>query len=373
MPIEKIDLDAAIEHVGCGPFSMTPSLTSLTSFTIGGTVEPGYEDVKAAFALNFEKGLERNSQLCIYHDGKPVVDLWGENTEADYSTAPPEGYDGDTLQIVYSSTKAMAATVFALAADRGHLSYDDPVAKHWSEFAQNGKEAITVADVLRHDAGLQAFDEPLTLDDTANQGDTDGEMSRIIAAQRPWAWRGGPDEGLTPRIYHAISRGFILNQILIRADPAGRTIGQWMAEELCGPLAADFYCGTASSDEWLSARKRAEMKQPSPNFIFANATVPAAISREVSDRYPNPPETQAVLEFMRGENYKFHPNVDNQTGGPSAVGFDPSLPEIEAPSASGRASARGMARVMSMLAQGGELDGVRVLSEAGRDNAILSE
>ena len=158
---------------------------------------------------DYAAGLERNSQLCIYKDGKPVVDLWGENHA--FSTAPESGYDGDTLQIVYSSTKALAAAVFALAADQGLFKYDDTVASIWPEFAQNGKQSMTIADVLRHDAGLQAYDEPFTLEDTADQKNPDGTMSRVIAAQKPWAWRDGPDKGLTPRIYHAISRGFILN------------------------------------------------------------------------------------------------------------------------------------------------------------------
>ena len=336
----KIDLDAALAHAGCGPFSLTPTPSE---YTISGTVAPGYEAVKAAFESNYQQGLERNSQLCIYKDGQAVVDLWGENTETEttrppamnaqglprYSTAPAEGYDGDTLQIVYSSTKAMAATVFALAADRGLLAYDDKVAKHWPEFAQNGKEDITIADVLRHDAGLQAFDEAITLEDTELQADPSGNMSRIIAAQKPWAWRGGPDEGLTPRIYHAISRGFILNQILLRADPQRRTIGQWMHAELCGPLGADFYCGSSGTPErfaWLQ-KPEAQMVQPSPNFVFANSTVPTAVAREV-ERYDFPlPDQAAALAFMRSPNYKYHPNVDQQAkGGAGGVGFVPTRP-----------------------------------------------
>ena len=234
---------------------------------------------------DYAAGLERNSQLCIYKDGKPVVDLWGENHA--FSTAPESGYDGDTLQIVYSSTKALAAAVFALAADQGLFKYDDTVASIWPEFAQNGKESMTIADVLRHDAGLQAFDEPFTLEDTADQKNPDGTMSRVIAAQKPWAWRDGPDKGLTPRIYHAISRGFILNvsaapfvtsstklrqlaaqQILVRADPKGRTIGEWMHEELCGPLGADFFCGTGSSSAWLTEKAEGDMEPPDYHFLF---------------------------------------------------------------------------------------------------------
>eukprot|EP01045_Picozoa_sp_COSAG04_P009219 COSAG04_NODE_529_length_13029_cov_3.203248_9_plen_379_part_00 len=206
-PTSAMDsLDDAVARAGCGPFSLAPAGES-TAFTISGTVSPGYEPVKEAFADNFRQGLERDAQLVIYKDGAVVVDLWGSSDEEGVSTAPEGGYDGDTLQIVYSSGKAIAATVMAMAVDRGLLQYDDPVAEHWPEFAQNGKEHITLADVLRHDAGLAQFHETITEDDVRNQGDPNGEMARIIAKQEPWTWSGGPDKGTTPRIYHAISRG----------------------------------------------------------------------------------------------------------------------------------------------------------------------
>ena len=147
-----------------------------------------------------------------------------------------------------------------------------------------------------------------------------------------------------------------------------------MQEELCGPLAADFYCGTAGSDAWLTEKARAEMETPDVNFIWANTTVPDAVRRECPDKHPPTPEAAAMAKVMADPMWKLHPNVDVQAKAPASMGggFDQSRPEIEAPSASGRASARGMARVMAMLAGGGELDGVRVLSEAGRDACIAN-
>ena len=144
----RAGLDAALEVAGCGPFSKAPVGLS-TAFSIGGTVAVGYEGVREAFAGTFRDGLERDAQLVVYKDGAVVVDLWGSNAEA--TTAPAGGYDGDTLQIVYSSGKAVAAAVMAMAVDRGLLAYDDKVAEHWPEFAANGKGWITLADVLRHD------------------------------------------------------------------------------------------------------------------------------------------------------------------------------------------------------------------------------
>ena len=330
------------------------------------------EPVKEAFADNFRQGLERDAQLVIYKDGAVVVDIWGSSDEEGVSTAPEGGYDGDTLQIVYSSGKAIAATVMAMAVDRGLLDYDDPVAEHWPEFGQNGKEHITVADVLRHDAGLAQFHETITEDDVRNQGDPNGEMARIIAKQEPWTWSGGPDKGTTPRIYHAISRGYILSQILLRVDPQRRTVGQWMAEELCGPLGAAFFCGP--SDERYAPLPEALMIRPEEAYMFANDVVPRAARAALPDKFPGG-DGGGMGEEMQ-QLMKMHPMSDVQGRRPmSEQGFptdDPSAKGkfLEVPSSSSRACARGMARVMAMLAGGGELDGVRLLSTAGRDKAI---
>ena len=144
-----------------------------------------------------------------------VVDLWGSNT----ANSVYSNYNGDTLQLVYSSGKSIAAACMAMAADRGYFHYDDKVCKYWPEFAQKGKEDITIADVLRHDSGLHAFHEVITPEAVATQSDPNGEMSRIIAEQEPWVWLNGPRKGKRPRQYHGVSRGYILSQILMRVDP----------------------------------------------------------------------------------------------------------------------------------------------------------
>ena len=218
-----VSLEQAIKRAGCGPYCAGKNSDS---FTVDGQVAAGFEGVRDAFTGNFQKGMERNAQLCIYHQGERVVDLWGENKEQGMSTAPDSGYNGDTLQSVYSSGKAIESTVFAMAVDRGLCRYSDLVTKYWPEFGQNGKAEMTIAGVLRHDAGLHAFDEAFTANDVRDQANPDGNMARIIAAQAPWRWPSGPYAGNVPRIYHAVSRGYVLSQILIRADPAGRRRGR---------------------------------------------------------------------------------------------------------------------------------------------------
>ncbi|MDA1300981.1 MAG: serine hydrolase [Proteobacteria bacterium] len=371
-------IEQAIARAGKGPYSVEATTESVR---IGGTAAPEFGAVREAFVANFSRGLERNAQLCVYQHGKCVVDLWGENQEPDMSTAPASGYDGDTLQSVYSSGKAIESTVFAMAVDRGLCSYDDLVSQHWPEFAANGKAQMTIADVLRHDAGLHAFDEALTPDDIRDQANQDGNMSRIIASQAPWTWPSGPYQGRTPRIYHAVSRGYVLSQILIRVDPAGRTIGQWMAEELCGPLGADFYCGSHDNDYASGNRPQADMHfrtGPDRAYQFAHGVATGIIRRVLGERLDPTPMEVAQREFAADPLFAISPEQNPQgrlTGGrPSPMGFDidpgdSNSHALEITSSSSSASARGMARVMGMLANGGILDNVRILNADGIDVA----
>jgi CubicO group peptidase (beta-lactamase class C family) len=128
----------------------------------------------------------------------------------------------------------MAAAVIAVAVDRGWINYEDKVTKHWPEFGQNEKGHIKISDVLRHDVGIYTLDETITLQDVAEHNDTQGRLSSLLAKQQPWTWAAGVDEGKTPRIYHAITRGWLLNQILMRAHPEGKSISQVLAEEITG-------------------------------------------------------------------------------------------------------------------------------------------
>jgi len=277
--LKEVDMDAGLE-MAADPVVPFP-LSSPDAFTVGGQVASGYESVETSFRSNFAAGLERNSQLCVYKDGKIVADLWGSS----HALSTADDYSADTLQIVFSSTKAVTSAVFAVAVDRGVLSYDDKVCTHWPEFAQSGKENITVADVLRHDAGMASFSETISKEAVLDQYNLGGDMARIVAAQRPWAYSDGPAKGQTPRLYHGISRGYILNQILMRADPEGRSMGKYLADEISGPLKSDVYCGPHHPG-WLD-KPRAVMKGP-PNerlFNLLAETIPHTIRTTLPERY----------------------------------------------------------------------------------------
>jgi CubicO group peptidase (beta-lactamase class C family) len=158
-----------------------------------------------------------------------VVDLWGGHRDA--GGADP--WREDTLVLVYSTSKGLAAMAVALAHSRGLIDFDATVASYWPEFAEAGKEAITVRQLLSHQAGLCAVDEPL---DTEALGDLDAVAS-VIARQAP-AWEPGTRHGYGP-----FSIGWYESELLRRVDPRGRSLGRFFAEEIAEPLGLEFYFG----------------------------------------------------------------------------------------------------------------------------------
>ena len=153
-----------------------------SALRVEGRVSAGFEAVREAFAENFLHRGERGGACCVYYRGEKVVDLWGGVR----NTATGEPWQEDTMVIVYSATKGLAAMTLALAHSRGWLDYDAPVARYWPEFAQRGKEALTVRQLLAHQAGLFALDVPLDRDLLA---DFD-RLAAVLARQKP-AWPAG--------------------------------------------------------------------------------------------------------------------------------------------------------------------------------------
>ena len=194
---------------------------------IEGQVGPGFEPVRDAFADNFARRGERGGACCVYYRGEKVVDLWG-GVRNKASGAP---WQEDTMVIVYSATKGLAAMTLALAHSRGWLDYEAPVARYWPEFAQQGKAAVTVRQLLAHQAGLFALDVPL---DRELLADFD-RLAAVLARQKP-AWPPG-----TRQAYHAVTLGFYENELLRRIDPKHRSLGQFFQDEIATPLGLDFY------------------------------------------------------------------------------------------------------------------------------------
>jgi CubicO group peptidase (beta-lactamase class C family) len=194
---------------------------------INGRVAPGFEVVRAAFADNFVCRRELGGAVCAYVRGEKVVDLWGGIR----NKVTGEPWDEDTMVLVFSATKGLAAMTLALAHSRGWLDYDEKVCTYWPAFAQHGKERITVRQLLAHQAGLYALDEPVTRELVA---DFD-RLARVLERQKP-AWEPGSRHG-----YHAITLGFYEGELLRRIDPRHRTLGRFFQDEIATPLGLDLY------------------------------------------------------------------------------------------------------------------------------------
>ena len=200
---------------------------SRPSIRIEGYVSPGFESVREAFIENFTRRHELGGACCVYHCGVKVVDLWGGIRNK--STSEP--WQRDTMVLVYSATKGLAAMALAVAHSRGWLDYDQRVSHYWPEFGRNGKESITVRQLLAHQAGLFAFDEPV---DQSVVADFE-RLAAVMERQAP-AWPPG-----TRQAYHALTLGFYEGELLCRVDPRHRSLGQFFQEEIAAPLGLDFY------------------------------------------------------------------------------------------------------------------------------------
>ncbi len=291
---------------------------------IEGTVAPGWEPVRAAFVDNFERRGELGAACAIYQDGRKVVDLWGGVRDG----ATGAAWGEDTMVLVFSTTKGMAAMATALAHSRGWLDFEERVATYWPEFAQAGKERITVRQLLGHQAGLFGFDEPV---DRAAIVDLD-RLAQIMARQRP-AWEPGERQA-----YHAISLGFYEGEIIRRVDPQHRTLGRLFAEEIAAPLGLEFYIRLPES---IPDSRLAPLVQPGTIRMLAGLSLPM------------------LLDGMNRRSVLFRSLISNPG---TLVPIDRErvyARELEIPSGGGVGTARSIAKAYGVLATGGHELGLR--------------
>jgi CubicO group peptidase (beta-lactamase class C family) len=194
---------------------------------VQGYVAPGFERVRDTFEENFARRHELGGACCAYYRGQKVVDVWGGIR----SKETGEPWERDTMVVVHSATKGLAAMTLAIAHSRGWLDYEERVATYWPEFAQNGKQKITVRQLLAHQAGLFAFDEPV---DRSTVADLD-RLAVVMARHRP-RWEPG-----TRQAYHGLTLGFYEGELMRRVDPRHRTLGLFFQDEIATPLGEDFY------------------------------------------------------------------------------------------------------------------------------------
>ncbi len=279
---------------------------------IQGEVKRGFEQVRQVFEESFRSRGEVGASFAAVLDGEPLVDLWGGHADG----ARTRSWERDTLINVYSTTKGMAALCVAMCVDRGLFKYETRVAELWPEFAQAGKQDVTVEILLSHQAGLCGLREPITMEHYYDHVD----IARRLAKMEPW-WKPGTANG-----YHALTHGFLAGELVRRAT--GRSLGTFFREEIARPLDADFWIGLPESEDG----RVAEMLPPRKPAQFAPDPPPAARAA-----LANPP-----LDM----------SIPNQRAWRAA----------EIPAANGQGNARSLARIYGALARGGEQGGTRLLS-----------
>ena len=207
---------------------------------IDGYVATEFEPVLDVFAQNFDERGEVGAAVSVYLDGEPVVDLWGGLADATNGVPWKE----DTLVLVYSATKGVTSVCASLLVERGQLDPDAEVATLWPEFAANGKAAITVGQVMSHQAGLPYVEGDYALDEVLLWT----PMVEALAAQAP-IWEPGTKHG-----YHMRTFGWLVGEIIRRADPQHRTVGTFWRDEIADGLALDFWIGLPEALEPRVAR-----------------------------------------------------------------------------------------------------------------------
>ncbi|WP_327596939.1 serine hydrolase domain-containing protein [Streptomyces chartreusis] len=305
---------------------------------VNGTVAEGFEPVRDAFVRNFETLGERGAALAVYRDGRKVVDLWAGTKDVDGT----EPWQRGTAQVVRSATKGVAAAVLLALWQRGRLDLDAPVAEYWPEFKARGKERVLVRHVLNHRAGLPVLDRPLTPQESLDPL----RGPEAVAAQTP-EWEPATEHG-----YHALTYGWMLDGIVRRVT--GKGTGEWIADEIAGPLDAELWLGLPAAEEAAGRAGRVgRVEAPEP---ASGAVLKARPKRSVTDAYQDPDS------LTRRAFAAITPFPDQN---------DPAYRASALPATNGIATADGLARVYAALI--GEVDGVRLLDTATVESARAEE
>jgi CubicO group peptidase (beta-lactamase class C family) len=286
---------------------------SSTDVKVYGTCDERFCELRDFFAHNLATGEDLGASAAVFIDGEPVVDIWGGHVDRE-RTRP---WERDTIVNNFSTTKTMTAIVALMLADRGELDLDAPVTKYWPEFAANGKSAITTRMFLGHTSGMCGWTETMTFEDILDWD----KATSTLARQAPWLKPGAVGA------YAPLTYGPLIGEVVRRIT--GKTLKAFFAEDVAGPLAADYHIGApAEADARVSPMLQGSpLIQPTGDLLCDRA-------------YHNPlctPQSSSTIPWRRGD-----------LGG-----------------SNGHGNARSVALVNSLLVCGGEVGGVRLLSRAG--------
>ncbi|MCW0214053.1 MAG: beta-lactamase family protein [Pseudonocardia sp.] len=291
---------------------------------VHGTCDERFGAVRAALESTIAADEELGASIFVDIDGQTVVDLWGGHRD-EARTVP---WTEDTITNVWSTTKTVTSLAALVLVERGLLDVHAPVARYWPEFAANGKQDIEVRHLMSHTSGVSGFDQPCVVEDLYDWA----KSTARLAEQAPW-WEPGTASG-----YHALNQGHLVGEVVRRVS--GKTLKQFVAEEIAGPLGADFQIGARAADR-----------------------------HRIADVVPPPP-----LPFDLAEMDPLSPVVRTFTGPPAnaADALTPGWRDADIGAANGHGNARSVARMLSAISLGGTVDGVKLLSP-GTIDTIFEE
>jgi len=369
-----------------------------------GFAAPGYEAVRELLAAQLGRGMQLGAQVVAFVGGRRVVELWAAAPHSYRGAAVP--YDGDSLQNIFSSSKALTSLVVAMLADRGALRYEQRISELWPAFGEGehgeARAQLTVAQLMRHEAGLESLGHAFTFEELSAAGVARNDVGAAVARAEP-RW---PEDGERRR-YHGLTRGWIVNEIVRRVDPRARTVGAFLREEVAGPLGLDgdlllgvppdaaervvpmfvpnplwallqsfvpawagrtvpFGPGWCLSHLWSEIKKNALLRTAIP---FEDPFAAAARLRAATAQPPleGAPPQEAAAQRLLWAAGAAHPadkaSLIDDWNHPLTRG-------VEIPSANAHANARAMATVASAISCGGAHGGVRLLSERGVARAL---
>lgn len=308
-----------------------------------GYVHPDFGRVADALTRQIPRNRPGGAALTVYHKGQCVVDIWGGTRNRD-----GDAWRSDTLSLSFSTTKGVASTLLHVLVDDGLLHYDDPVSYHWPEFGQRAKQPITVRQLLCHEAGLYHIRD--MIDDAEQMVDWNymvSALERATPIHTPGATNG----------YHALTFGWLIGELIQRVT--GKSFAQVLQEKLAGPLGLDgLYVGLPESQ----MKRRAELVN----------SIGSAERRFQPERLAHSAFLTTVTKGLKVANINLESTISALVPR-GAIYLDFNQPEfINAciPAANGMFTARSLAKLYAMLANGGEIDGVRILSRDTVNNIM---
>lgn len=268
------------------------------------------------FASLIANGRDVGASLAVIVDDELVVDLWGGWVDE----ARTQPWQRDTIINVWSTTKTMTSLVALMLADNGELDLDAPVARYWPEFAANGKAGVRVRHVLSYSSGVPGWEAPLPLEDLCDWD----KCTSLLAAQAPW-WQPGTASG-----YHALNYGFLVGEVVRRIT--GKKTGEFFALDVAKRLRADFHIGVPDSE-----------------FGRIANVIPPEIGIDITALDASTPAFRTLS----------NPALD------ARISWTDAWRRADIAACNGHGNARSVARVQSVIANGGEAGGVRLLSTRG--------